>query len=67
MNILSQLNKKFAKSFYDQKALLKKLLKGKTANCDRCNTALTVTLNEQEAEFKICCKSGCTELTLEID
>ncbi|MFY8352658.1 hypothetical protein AAEU29_19095 [Pseudoalteromonas sp. SSM20] len=63
----SQLNKKFAKNFNDQKALLKKLLQGKTVNCDSCNTPLTVTINEQEGEFKIGCKSGCTELRLEID
>lgn len=63
----SQLNKKFAKNFNDQKALLKKLLQGKTVNCDSCNTPLTVILNEQESEFQIGCKAGCTELRLEID
>lgn len=63
----SQFNKKFAKNFNDQKILLKKLLQGKTVNCDSCNAPLTVKLNEQESEFQIGCKSGCTKLTLEID
>ena len=63
----SQLNKKFAKNFNDQKAVLKKLLKGGTVNCDTCNNPLSVALNDKDGEFIVSCGSGCTRLTLEID
>lgn len=63
----SELNKKFANNFNDQKARLKKLLQGKIVNCESCSKPLTVTLSEQKAEFLVCCKSGCTELSLEIE
>jgi hypothetical protein len=63
----SQLNKKFAQNFNAQKAILKKLLQGKAVNCSSCNKPLSVKLNEKEAEFLVSCKTGCTQLTLEID
>lgn len=63
----SKLNKKFANNFNNQKALLKKLLQGKTVNCETCSKPLTVTLNEHKTEFLVCCTAGCTQLTLEIE
>lgn len=63
----SALNKKFANNFNNQKAVLKKLLKGGTVNCDTCNKPLNVALNNKDGEFIVSCESGCTQLTLEID
>ena len=59
----SALNKHAAKSFNQQKALIKKVLSGKTVLCETCQTSLQVVT--KPIGLAICCKKGCTDIELE--
>ncbi len=60
------LNKKFANSFNEQKALIKKLSQGKQVRCPDCGQVIALSLiagQEKRAAAK--CPKGCT--TIEFD
>ena len=76
------LKKKSAKSFNDQKALIKKLMAGREINCPDCGKVLNLHLpqgskstkkgekNRQEGQNKktgYCCAKGCTDVELDFD
>lgn len=64
----TQLTKKSAKSFNDQKALIKRLLLGKPAKCSECGQPLKLaevaTTSAQTVE--ISCNKGCTDIQLDL-
>ncbi|WP_025822649.1 hypothetical protein [Shewanella marina] len=67
----STLNKSTAKSFNDQKNLIKRLFKGQTVACEQCKQPLQLTLpankNQLDNQHGIKCKKGCTDIQLEVD
>jgi hypothetical protein len=60
---ISAFNKKAAKSFNQQKSLIKKVLSGKSAQCPECETQLQLLPGANG--FKVCCNKGCTDIELE--
>ena len=60
---ISAFNKNAAKSFNQQKSLIKKVLSGKSAQCPVCNSALA--LLPTESGFSVACNKGCTDIELE--
>lgn len=60
---ISAFNNKAAKSFNQQKALIKRILSGKSAQCPECNAQLQVS--PQANGFKVNCTKGCTDIELE--
>ncbi|MCO7191162.1 MULTISPECIES: hypothetical protein [unclassified Pseudoalteromonas] len=63
----SQLNKARAKSFNDQKALLKKLSKGQTVLCSHCNQPVSLDLTGAEGtKGSAHCAKGCTHIALDL-
>ncbi|WKE66242.1 hypothetical protein PVT67_03055 [Gallaecimonas kandeliae] len=63
----SRLNKASAKSFNDQKALIKKLMQGRTVPCPHCGQPLQLHLPGSGQPPGIRCKKGCTDIALEFD
>lgn len=59
------LKKKSAKSFNDQKALIKKIMSGKEVLCQQCKKPLFIKLPEDLEENGIRCKKGCTDILLD--
>jgi hypothetical protein len=62
----SNFNKTRSASFNDQKALLKRLLQGKTCLCPSCKKPLTATLNAKTKLGMVKCQQGCTDIELEL-
>ncbi|WP_125784405.1 hypothetical protein [Pseudoalteromonas rubra] len=63
----SHLNKASAKSFNEQKALLKKLSKGQTVLCKHCNQPVQLDLKVAEgAKGSAHCEKGCTHIELDL-
>jgi RNase P subunit RPR2 len=62
----SQINKNAAKSFNEQRNLIKLLAKGKTVLCEQCQQPLTLTV-KSEVESGVQCNKGCTQINLELD
>ncbi|GEK11487.1 hypothetical protein HUZ36_19915 [Pseudoalteromonas sp. McH1-7] len=63
----SQLNKQRAKSFNDQKALIKKLSQGRTVICPHCELPISLTLNQHAQRSAIArCQTGCTLIELDL-
>ncbi|TRX55851.1 hypothetical protein [Thalassomonas sp. M1454] len=62
----SKLNKVTAKSFNDQKALIKKVLLGREIKCKTCNLLLSVIHPKQAGVPGIYCPKGCTSIELDI-
>ncbi|EKE73758.1 hypothetical protein [Gallaecimonas xiamenensis] len=62
----SGLNKKTAKSFNDQKALIKKVMSGRPMACPQCGKPL-VLHPPGSAQPGIRCAKGCTDIALEFD
>ncbi len=54
-----------AKSFNQQKALIKQLMSGKKVRCAHCQQELILTLPEAEGSPGIHCDKGCTEISLD--
>ncbi|MGI2260143.1 hypothetical protein [Shewanella sp. GXUN23E] len=70
----SQINKLSAKSFNDQKNLIKRIGKGQTVHCADCGQVLQLRVpgknprqQEQEALYGIHCPRGCTDIELEFE
>ena len=62
----SQINKNAAKSFNEQRNLIKHLAKGKTVLCEQCQQPLTLTVKNED-ESGVQCDKGCTQINLELD
>lgn len=62
----SAINKSSAKSFNEQKNMIKKIGKGKTVLCTNCKQPLQLSVSS-ESENGIQCAKGCTLITLEIE
>ncbi|MBA6327325.1 hypothetical protein H4J46_05120 [Colwellia sp. MB02u-6] len=54
-----------AKSFNDQKALIKKVLAGRDIACKQCGTFIRVTLPEDKKNTGLFCAKGCTNIALD--
>lgn len=61
----SALNKATANSFHQQKAIIKKVLAGKSVRCPSCKQLLL--LKSSEKQLKIECVKGCTDIQLETE
>ena len=59
----SALNKNAAKSFNQQKALIKKVLSGRSVQCETCHSVLRVV--PKSTGLSISCEKGCTDIDLE--
>ncbi len=62
-----QLQKNSHQSYQQQKALIKKVLAGKTVFCEVCKQPLQLRLPEQYEQSGIFCHNGCTEIQLELE
>lgn len=65
-NPFKALQKQSSKSFHDQKALIKRVLAGKQAKCQRCNQAITFYPATEQKAASINCAKGCTDIHLDI-
>jgi len=65
VNQFAVLKKSSAKSFNDQKALIKKVMAGRKINCETCNSELFVVLPEDKGTPGLYCKKGCTDISLD--
>ncbi|GIU19175.1 hypothetical protein TUM4644_06570 [Shewanella colwelliana] len=66
----SAINKTTAKSFNDQKNLIKRLFKGNTVMCEACHQPLHLVVPTEKAQtgqYGVFCKKGCTDIQLEMD
>ncbi|NVK25179.1 MAG: hypothetical protein HWE10_09655 [Gammaproteobacteria bacterium] len=59
----SALNKNAAKSFNQQKSLIKRVLAGKKTQCPTCTTLLTVTPTDEGLALR--CENLCTDISLD--
>lgn len=69
----SKLNKLTAKSFNDQKAIIKKVMQGRQVKCKVCQKILTLVppTNSKLSDNKlpqsgIYCPNGCTDIELDM-
>lgn len=60
-----QLQKNSAKSFNDQKALIKKVMAGRDIKCSLCSQSLYLFTPEQSEQAGIRCNKGCTDIQLD--
>lgn len=63
----SVVNKETSDSFHKQKALIKKVLAGKTVACNRCKQPLLLVPKNKEGQAYIRCKKGCTDIELDVE
>lgn len=66
----SAINKTTAKSFNEQKNLIKRLFKGNTVLCETCKKPLKLVVPtdvKQTGKYGVFCKKGCTDIELEIE
>ncbi|MCG9696086.1 hypothetical protein [Shewanella sp. Isolate11] len=66
----SAINSSTAKSFNEQKNLIKRLFKGKSANCEVCQQPLQLIVpadNQTRGKYGVFCKKGCTDIELEME
>ena len=61
----SRLKSVSAKSFNDQKALIKKVLAGRDIACKQCGTNIRVILPEDKKTTGLFCAKGCTNIALD--
>tara|TARA_R110000744_G_scaffold147040_1_gene259981 strand:- start:481 stop:693 length:213 start_codon:yes stop_codon:yes gene_type:complete len=61
----SRLKNVSAKSFNDQKALIKKVLAGRDINCQQCGTLIRAILPEDNKATGLYCEKGCTNIALD--
>tara|TARA_R110000787_G_scaffold52412_3_gene123433 strand:+ start:703 stop:915 length:213 start_codon:yes stop_codon:yes gene_type:complete len=61
----SRLKNVSAKSFNDQKALIKKVLAGRAINCQHCGTLIHAILPEDNKVTGLYCEKGCTNIALD--
>ncbi|NQZ84068.1 MAG: hypothetical protein HRT52_24005 [Colwellia sp.] len=61
----SELKKNSAKSFNDQKALIKKVMSGRLIKCKTCGQPLQLMLPENSSQPGIYCQKRCTDISLD--
>lgn len=61
----NRIKKVSAKSFNDQKALIKKVLAGRAIACQHCGTLISVSLPEDKKTPGLYCAKGCTDIALD--
>jgi hypothetical protein len=64
-NQFSALEKTSAKSFHDQKALIKKVMSGQQINCKQCGGVIQLILPEDKKPTGLYCQKGCTNIALD--
>lgn len=62
----STINKSSAKSFNEQKTMIKKIAKGQTVLCTSCQQPLQLCVSSEEKNGVQCAK-GCTQISLEVE
>lgn len=62
----SAINKSSAKSFNEQKNMIKKIGKGQTVLCSSCSQPLQLSVSS-ENETGVRCVKGCTLIGLEVE
>ena len=62
----SAINKTTAKSFNEQRNLIKRIGKGETVLCATCQQPLTLSVSS-EGEPGVSCAKGCTRIELELE
>lgn len=62
----SAINKSSAKSFNEQKNMIKKIGKGQTVFCVTCKQPLQLCVSS-EGENGVKCAKGCTKIGLEVE
>ena len=60
-----QLKKTSAKSFNDQKALIKKVMAGRQIKCETCGTIIRLVVPEDKGSPGVFCDKGCTDISLD--
>ncbi|MEZ9138659.1 MULTISPECIES: hypothetical protein [unclassified Shewanella] len=70
----SAVNGTTLESFNQQKNLIKRMLKGNSAQCSECNKPLTLQLPPNSAKAKVStkppgiyCAKGCTDIELDME
>ncbi|KZN29983.1 hypothetical protein [Pseudoalteromonas luteoviolacea] len=64
---LAQFNKLRARSFNEQKSLLKKIAKGQTVLCSKCDQVIQLNVAVKEGEKAYAkCQKGCTYIELDM-
>ncbi|WP_076418208.1 hypothetical protein [Colwellia sp. UCD-KL20] len=61
------IKKTSAKSFNNQKALIKKVMAGKVITCETCGTPIKLVLPEQSKTPGLYCTKGCTDIALDFE
>ncbi|MGF1756737.1 hypothetical protein L4D76_02085 [Photobacterium sagamiensis] len=61
----SELNKQTKKSFGDQRAVIKRVMQGKTVLCPECGQPLRLVPPETSDKPGIACAKGCTVIELD--
>jgi hypothetical protein len=61
------LKKKSAKSFNEQKALIKKVMAGRAVACKTCGNTIKLVLPEQSESPGLFCNKGCTDIALDFE
>jgi len=61
----SRLKSVSAKSFNNQKALIKKVLAGRAINCQQCGTLIHAVLPKDNKVTGLYCDKGCTNIALD--
>lgn len=62
----SAINKSSAKSFNEQKNIIKKIGKGSTVLCTHCQKPLTLSVSKL-GKTGLTCEKGCTDIELELE
>jgi len=62
-----ELKKSTAKSFNEQKALIKKVMAGRVVACKTCGTTIKLVLPEQSEKPGLYCSKGCTNIALDFE
>ncbi len=62
----TKLNKLTAKSFNDQKALIKKVMAGRLIKCRICQQPLKLIHPSESDKPGIYCQQGCTQIELDM-
>jgi hypothetical protein len=60
------LKKSSAKSYNDQKALIKKVLSGRDIACSQCKSLIGLVISEDKLTTRLMCAKGCTDIMLEL-
>lgn len=60
------LKKSSAKSFNEQKAMIKKVMAGRIIHCEQCGSTIKLVLPEVSDSPGLFCGKGCTDIELDL-